>query len=39
MNATKFVSEGVIKGEEISLTTKMDGGDFGGGPMTLTRVK
>src|SRR5436190_10008382 len=31
-NAAKFVSEGVIKGEEITLTTKMDGGDqnFGG---------
>ena len=38
-NAAKFVSEGLIKGEEITLTTKMDGGDFGGGPMTLKRVK
>jgi len=39
-NATKFVSEGVIKGEEIVLTTKMEGGgDFGGAPMTLKRVK
>jgi hypothetical protein len=39
-NPAKFVSEGVIKGEEISLTTKMEGGqDFGGGPMTLKRVK
>jgi len=38
-NAAKFLSEGVIKGEEITLTTKMDGGDFGGGPMTLKRVK
>ena len=39
-NPAKFVSEGVIKGEEITLTTKMEGGqDFGGGPMTLKRVK
>ncbi|MEO8595494.1 MAG: hypothetical protein ABI759_19395 [Candidatus Solibacter sp.] len=33
----KFVSEGVIKGEEITLTTKMEGGDFGGS-MTLKRA-
>jgi len=38
-NPAKFVSEGVIKGEEITLTTKMEGGDFGGGPMTLKRAK
>ena len=39
-NAAKFLSEGVIKGEEITLTTKMEGGqDFGGGAMTLKRVK
>ena len=38
-NAAKFVSEGVVRGEEITLTTKMEGGDFGGGPMTLKRVK
>jgi len=39
-NPAKFMSEGVIKGDEITLTTKMDGGqDFGGGAMTLKRVK
>jgi len=38
-NPAKFASEGVVKGEEITLTTKMEGGDFGGGPMTLKRVK
>ena len=35
----KFASEGVIKGEEITLTTKSDMGDFGGGSMTLKRDK
>lgn len=36
----KFVSEGVIKGDEITLTTKSEGGpDFGGGPMILKRAK
>src|SRR4051794_18321025 len=34
----KFVSEGVIKGGEIALNTKMDGGDFGGAS-TLKRDK
>jgi hypothetical protein len=37
---TKFVSEGIIKGDEITLTTKVEGGEaFGGGPMVLKRVK
>jgi hypothetical protein len=32
--------EGAIKGDEITLTTKVEGGqDFGGGPMTLKRQK
>jgi hypothetical protein len=36
----KFASEGVIKGDEITLTTKAEGGpDFGGGPMVLKRAK
>jgi hypothetical protein len=35
---TKFVSEGVVKGEEITITTKTDGGeDFGS--MVLKRLK
>ena len=39
-NAAKFVSEGVIKGEEIALTTKMDGNqDFPPSSMTLKRTK
>ena len=39
-NTMKITHEGTIKGDEISLTTKMEGGgDFGGGPMTLKRVK
>jgi hypothetical protein len=39
-NPTKFVSQGTIKGDEITLTTKVEGGeDFGGGPMVLKRVK
>jgi hypothetical protein len=37
-NATKFISAGVIKGDEISLTTKTDGGeDFGA--LVLKRLK
>ena len=36
--ATKFASEGVVKGDEITLTTKSDGGpDFP--PMVIKRVK
>ena len=36
----KITHEGAIKGDEISLTTKVEGGgDFGGGPMTLKREK
>lgn len=38
-NPTKFVSEGVIKGDEITLTTKVEGGQDFGGPMTLKRTK
>jgi len=34
----KFVSDGVVKGDEITLNTKMDGGDFGGAS-TLKRDK
>lgn len=36
---TKFVSEGTVKGEEITLTTKSEGGDPLGGPMTLKKQK
>lgn len=35
-------NEGTIKGEEITLTSKMEGGDFGGNgmpPITLKRAK
>jgi hypothetical protein len=35
----KFVSTGVIKGDEIALTTTAEGGPDFGGPMTLKRVK
>jgi hypothetical protein len=35
----KFSSEGVIKGEEITLTTKAEGGPDMGPPMVLKRVK
>ena len=36
----KFTSQGIIKGDEITLTTKNEGGpDCGGGPMILKRVK
>ena len=39
-NSMKITHEGVIKGEEITLSTKVEGGgDFGGGPMTLKRQK
>jgi len=38
-NPVRFTSEGVVKGDEISLTTKSDGGPDMGGPMTLKRVK
>ena len=36
---TKFVSEGTIKGEEITITTKAEGGEPLGGPMTLKKQK
>ncbi len=37
-NATKYISEGTIKGDEITLTTKPEGGpEFA--PMALKRVK
>jgi|SRR5580658_795821 hypothetical protein len=36
---TKFVSEGTIKGEEITMTTKAEGGEAMGGPMTLKKQK
>ncbi|HTX37594.1 MAG TPA: hypothetical protein VME43_21340 [Bryobacteraceae bacterium] len=35
--STKFTSEGTVKGEEITLTTKSDSGDLG--PMTLKKQK
>ena len=35
----KFSSEGTIKGDEISLTTKSEGGPDFGPPMVLKRVK
>jgi len=35
----KFSSEGVIKGDEITLTTKSEGGPDMGPPMVLKRVK
>ncbi len=39
-NSMKITHEGVIKGEEITLSTKVEGGqDFGAGPMTLKRQK
>jgi len=39
-NSMKITHEGAIKADEISLTTKVEGGgDFGGGPMTLKREK
>ena len=38
-NPAKFSSEGVIKGDEISLTTKTEGGPDFGPPMTLKRAK
>jgi hypothetical protein len=38
-NPTKFSSTGIIKGDEITLTTKAEGGPDFGGPMTLKRVK
>ena len=36
---TKFTSEGVIKDDQISLTTKSEGGPDFGGPMILKRIK
>jgi autotransporter translocation and assembly factor TamB len=36
---TKFTSEGTIKGEEITITTKAEGGEALGGPMTLKKQK
>ncbi len=38
-NPAKFMSEGIIKGDEITLTTKVEGGEDFGGPMILKRVK
>jgi hypothetical protein len=38
-NPTKFSSEGVFKGDEITLTTKAEGGPEMGPPMVLKRVK
>ena len=38
----KITNEGAISGDEIKLTTKFEGGDFGGGdrpPAILKRVK
>jgi hypothetical protein len=38
----KITNEGTISGDEIKLTTKFEGGDFGGGdrpPATLKRIK
>jgi hypothetical protein len=35
----KFTSEGTIKGEEITLSTKSEGGEALGGPMTLKKQK
>ena len=38
-NPATFRSEGIVKGDEITLTTKSDGGPDFGGPMILKRVK
>src|SRR5450759_2732000 len=38
-NPSKFVSQGIIKGDEITLTTKIEGGEDFGPPMVLKRVK
>jgi hypothetical protein len=38
-NPTKFVTEGTIKGDEITLTIKVGSEVFGGGPVTLKRAK
>ena len=38
-NPSKFSSQGVIKGDEITLTTKVEGGEDFGPPMVLKRVK
>lgn len=38
-NPTKFVSEGIIKGDEITLTIKVGTEVFGGGPVTLKKAK
>jgi len=36
---TKFLSEGTIKGDEITLNTKSEAGDALGGPMTIKKQK
>ena len=36
---TKFMSEGTIKGDEITLNTKAEGGEALGGPITLKKQK
>jgi hypothetical protein len=38
-NPAKFMSQGIIKGDEITLTTKVEGGEDFGGAMVLKRVK
>jgi hypothetical protein len=38
-NPTKFISEGVIKDDEITLTIKAEGGGMEFGPTVLKRVK
>ncbi len=38
-NPTKFMSEGTIKGDEITLSTKVGGQEFGGGPIVIKRAK
>jgi hypothetical protein len=38
-NPAKFMSQGIVKGDEITLTTKVEGGEDFGGAMVLKRVK
>jgi hypothetical protein len=38
-NPAKFISQGIVKGDEITLTTKIEGGEDFGPPMVLKRVK
>jgi hypothetical protein len=38
-NPAKFISQGIVKGDEITLTTKIEGGEDFGSPMVLKRVK